>query len=46
MQQIVFKREFSILFDAVKTEKVQYLEEKIRPIKKIVTQKIQKKKIA
>ena len=44
MQQIVFKREFSILFDTVKTENVQYLEEKIQPIKKIAIEKIQKKK--
>ena len=34
MQQIVFKREFSVLFDAVKTKNVQYLEEKIQLIKK------------
>ena len=39
MQQIVFKRDFSILFDIVKTVNVQYLEEKIMPIKKIVIQK-------
>ena len=44
MQQNVFKREFFFLFDAVKTETVQYLEEKIQPIKKIVNKKIQKKK--
>ena len=43
MQQIVIKREFSILLDAVKTENVQYLEEKILPIKKIVIEKILKK---
>ena len=43
MQQFLFKREFSVLFDAVKTENVHYLEEKIQPIKKIVTEKIQKK---
>ena len=44
MQQIVFKREFSVLFDAVKTENMQYLEEKIQPIKKIIIKTIQKKK--
>ena len=43
MQQIVLKREFSVLFDAVKTENVQYSEEKIQSIKKNVTEKIQKK---
>ena len=26
MQQILFKREFSVLFDDVKTENVQYLD--------------------
>ena len=36
MQQIEFKREFSVLFDAVTTESVQYLEEKIQPIKKML----------
>ena len=45
MQQIVFKRKFSVLFDTVKNENVQYLEEKIQPIKKIVIEKIQKKKL-
>ena len=34
MQQIAFKRKFSVLFDAVKTENVPHLEEKIRLIKK------------
>ena len=43
MQQIVFKRKFSVLFDAVKTENVQHLEEKIQPFKNIVIEKIQKK---
>ena len=43
MQQIVFKREFSFLFDAVKTENVQYLEEKIQPTKKNVIKKSRKK---
>ena len=43
MQQILFKREFSVLIDAVKTENVQYLVKKIQPIKKIVIEKIQKK---
>ena len=45
MQQIVFKREFFVIFDAFKTENEQYLEEKIQPIKKIVIQKIQKKSL-
>ena len=36
MQQIVLKREFFVLLDAVKTENVLYLEEKIQPIKNIV----------
>ena len=39
MQQIVFKREFSVLFDAVKTENMQYLDEMVPPIKKIVIEK-------
>ena len=33
MKQIVIKREFDVLLDAIKTENVQYLEEKIQPIK-------------
>ena len=33
MQQVVFKREFSVLFDTIKTENVQCLEEKIQYIK-------------
>ena len=37
------KREFSIPFDAVKTENAQHSEKKIQPIKKIVIEKIQKK---
>ena len=44
MQQIVIKKEFSILVDAIKTKNVQYLEEKIQPIKKTVIEKIQKGK--
>ena len=44
MQRIVFKREFSVAFDAIKTENVHYLEEKIQPIKKIVIKKGRKKK--
>ena len=36
MQQITFKREFSIIFDAVKTKNVQYLKENIHHIKKTV----------
>ena len=43
MQQIVLKRKFFGLFDAVKIENVQYLEEKVQPIKKIVIKIIQKK---
>ena len=43
MQQIVFKRKFSVLLDTVKTENVQHLEEKIQPIKNIIIRKIQKK---
>ena len=43
MQQILFKTKFSALLNAVKTETVQQLEEKIRPIKNIVIEKIQKK---
>ena len=44
MQQIVFKREFYFLYEGVKTENVQYLEEKIQPINMIVIEKIKKKK--
>ena len=44
MQQIVFKKPFSVLFDAVKIEIVQQLEEKMQPVKKIFIEKIQKKK--
>ena len=36
MQQFVFKREIFILFDAIKVEIMQFLEEKVQPIKKIV----------
>ena len=39
MQQNVFKRDFFVLFDAVKTENVQCFEEKIQPIEKIVIEK-------
>ena len=44
MQQIVFKRKFFRSIRCSQNENVQYLEEKIQPIKKIVTEKIQKKK--
>ena len=46
MQQIVFRREFSFLFDAVKIKKknVQHLEGKIQPIRKIVIKKNPEKK--
>ena len=44
MKQNVFKRKFSVLLGAVKTKNVQYLEEKIQPIKKTVIEKIQKGK--
>ena len=43
MQQIVFKRVFFVLFDAIKTENAQYLEEKMQPIKLLLLKKIQKK---
>ena len=43
MQQTVFKRKFFILLDAVKSENIQHLEEKIEPIKNIVIENIQKK---
>ena len=43
MQQIVFKRELSVLFYEVKTKNVQYLEKKIKPIKKIVAKKSREK---
>ena len=46
MQQIVFKRNFSVLFDTVKTENVQYLAEKVQPIKKIVIKKNSGRKVA
>ena len=36
MQQIVFKREFLALFDAVKTKNVQYLEENMQARKKLL----------
>ena len=45
MQQIVFKRNFSVLFDSIKTENVQYVEEKIQAIKKIVIKKNPEKKL-
>ena len=44
MQQILFKSEFSVLFDAAKTKNVQYLEEKVQPLKRLLSKKIQKKK--
>ena len=40
MQQIIVQTKFSVLFDAIKTENVQHLEEKIQPIKKIFIEKI------
>ena len=46
MQQIVFKRKLSVLFDSVQTENVQYLDEKIQPIRKIVLKKKSRKNIA
>ena len=42
MEQIVFKWEFSVLFDAAKTESEQYLEEKINLLN-ILSKKIQEK---
>ena len=44
MQQFVLKRKLSVLFDAVKSKNVHYLEEKIQPIEKIVTKKSEGKK--
>ena len=44
MQQTVFKIEFSVLFDAVKTKNVQHLEGKTQPIKRIVIKKFPKEK--
>ena len=44
MQQIIFKREFSFLFDAVKTENVQYLEGKKQPNKRDCCRKKSRKK--
>ena len=44
MQQTVFKRKFFVLLDAIKTKNVQYLEEKIQPIKEIFIEKNQEKK--
>ena len=43
MQQIVFKRNFFVLFDAVKTENMQYIEEKMQPIKNVLSKKSRKK---
>ena len=45
MQQIVFKKEFSVLFDAIKTENVQYLKEEIQPVKMIAMEKSKNKKL-
>ena len=42
MRQILFKREFTVLFNAVKAENVHYLKGKILLIKKIF---IEKKKL-
>ena len=39
MQQILFKRKFSVQFNAAKVKNVQYLKEKIQPIKNIVIKK-------
>ena len=43
MQQIVFKKEFSVLFDAVKIKNVQYFEAKRQPVKQVVIKKKKKK---
>ena len=40
MQQMLFKRDCFVLFDEVKTQTVQYLEEKMQPIKKIIMETI------
>ena len=45
MQEIVFKRYFPLLFDAVKTENLKHLEKKMHSIKKIVIEKNPEKKI-
>ena len=39
MQQILFKRQFFVLLDVVKTETVHYLEGKMQPVKKIAIEK-------
>ena len=43
MRQILFKREFTVLFNAVKAENVHYLKGKILLIKKIFIEKKKKK---
>ena len=42
MNQIVFKKN-SVLFTAIETENVETLEEKIQPIKKLLSKKSRKK---
>ena len=39
MQEMEFKRKLSVLFDAVKTENVRCIEEKIQLVKKILIEK-------
>ena len=43
MQQIIFKREFSVSLDAVKTKNVYHIKEKMQFIKNIVNKKTEKK---
>ena len=42
MQQLLLKRKFFVLLDAVQTKNVHYIEEKTHTIKKIIIKKIQK----
>ena len=44
MQQIVFKSEFPVLFDAVQTENAQYLRKYAARLKGLLSQKSRKKK--
>ena len=39
MQRIVFKREFFVLFGAVKTEIVQYWKKRYNPLKRLLSKK-------
>ena len=44
LQQIILKTELSVLFDAVKTENVQHMKEKVLSIKRLLLKKSKKKK--